>query len=122
MIHLATESAEFGKNFTGGGVFPFGAPNLPGLKIGYVRIQLEPSCIAEAGARWWVEGDTNLFSTSQAIAGIEYRYTIRFGGIPGYLAPSQQTVSLTDRNGVRVDADELALALDVGDHVVDRRL
>ena len=104
LIQVATESANFGKNFTGGGVFPFGAPNLPGLKLGYLQIKLEPECIAEAGARWWVEGDTNLFSTSQAVAGIESKYTVRFGGIPGYLAPSQQTVSVKDKTTNTVTA------------------
>ena len=98
LIRIAVNSADFGKNFTGGGVLAFAVPNLPGLKVGYLKIEMDPPCALNAGAKWWVEGYSNLFSTTEAVAGFEQRYVIRFGGIPGYLAPGEATVDLSDRH------------------------
>jgi len=81
----------------GGGVFPIGAPPLPGLKIGYLSTTLEPPCALSAGAGWWVEGDTNRFTNSLPVAALEYTYTIRFVNVRGFASPTQQTVRVTDK-------------------------
>ncbi|HXJ59557.1 MAG TPA: Ig-like domain-containing protein, partial [Verrucomicrobiae bacterium] len=95
LILSASDSAETGKN-SNGGVFPFGAPGLAGLKIGYLQVTLQPPCAVNAGAWWWVEGDTNRF-TNSTVAALEYSYTIRFAGVPGFAAPAQERVTLVDK-------------------------
>jgi hypothetical protein len=96
LILWAEDDANPGNNSTGGGVFPFGAPSLPEIPIGYLKVNIEPPCAVAAGAKWSVEGDTNLFPTSGPVAAIAYTYSIEFSGVPGFIAPASKTVTLTD--------------------------
>ena len=94
LIHHALDSADVGKNHGQGGATGQGNSTAANVSYGYIRIVAQPSCITN-DVKWWFDGDTILYPAHEPLQVFPYTWTIRFGGVPGYAAPGQQSVTVT---------------------------
>jgi hypothetical protein len=97
LLRRAEISANGGANSGGGGVTYVGIPGpIPGIAIGYLRVNVGPAGAVSGGARWQVSGASTLFNPAELVGMVAGSYTLTFTAVPGYVTPGARSVSVGD--------------------------
>jgi hypothetical protein len=97
LINLAAGDGG-GNNFITPGVINVNVPDLPNITYGYLKANISPALAANS-SRWHVQGYSaaGSFSSEQVVAAITpgQSYVVQFEAVSGYIAPADQTITLT---------------------------